>query len=81
MAKVKLSKKQKEVVLAIRAGAVLTRYFGVWTQNFELNRKKANERTIEKLKELKLVEFDYMVNPGTTTHYYKLTELGKTIEL
>lgn len=76
----KLSKAQQEVVDKMREGQQLVLIFSSWinrSPTYDLNEVRVNSRTIESLKDNKVIEYSHKTHGGNIRHYYRLTEQYK----
>lgn len=80
-AKLKLSKKQREVVLAMRAGATLVYTFYTKKTVISIGGNMITQSVAAVLSIAGLIYLKRMDTSGLTKHYYELTEKGKTIDL
>ncbi len=78
---VKLTKKQKEVVIAMRNGDSLMYVFYIKSHRFELAGKKLHDSTANGLVLRGIVILDSIIQGGITEHVFRLTKIGKEIDL
>lgn len=77
----KLTPKQKEVIRNMREGEPFYVRFNLRSTDTYIGNIRLNKATDKAIRLSGLIELDRMDFGGITKHYYKLTDLGKTIPL